>query len=294
MKIAEKKYLIYTRENKEKHPIVKNVLALSSVSGYAKARFFNAANLNKPTIIFNPLDLLYLKKRPSVYFCMEMVEYQVKNTSLRNIVRNAIYAIFQRLCFVLSKQVVFPNQLRAKHYFKRLKSLERKSEIIPNYPSVEIIRSIKSQVEPFERLGEIFFAGLLNDKNRGLSLLNLLAEKEIKVNVAGRVASGILSPRINYIGVISQKEAVAMMRKYEFAFLYYDNSNLNTRYSASVKIFEYYIAGCKILSNRNPGILEFRHLVYGFLEEDGSITINEDYKADLDIPSYESIASRYL
>jgi hypothetical protein len=240
---------------------------------------------HRTVVICDPISALLTLTAIDYFFCLEMYEYQVENNSVRNTLRNVFYKICLHYALLRSRNIIFPNELRANFYEKRYKITKKAIHIIKNYPSRHIKRLVSS-FRPVERQYFSIFAGTINASNRGLNVFLKLARlhPERQFGICGQLARieliKLLPDNVQYIGNLSNEEYLQVLQQTETGFLYYSNDNLNTRYCASVKLYEYLLSGCEIISNMNESILLEEELVRYWIKDNGEISLNESHNLE--------------
>ena len=276
-------YLVISREDPKRHPILKALLSHIGLHNYelTKPRL-TLWMKERQIIICDPISALLTLTKIDYFFCLEMYEYQVDNNSVRNKLRNIFYKLCLHYALLKSQNIIFPNELRANYYQKKYTLAEKEIHVIKNYPSRYVKKLIASH-RPVDRQYFTIFAGTINTSNRGLNVFLKLARHypEKKFAICGQLAKieliDTLPDNTQYIGHLSNEEYLQVLQQTENAFLYYSNDNLNTRYCASVKLYEYLLSGCGIISNTNESILLEKELIRYWINDNGKISQNKSH-----------------
>ncbi|UJF25313.1 hypothetical protein L0B52_03960 [Suttonella sp. R2A3] len=142
------KILFYTRNNAEKHVIVKNILYfLSSIADVSVIPFASVFKMRK-TFAKQKFDYVYHDdpiayilfsffgvKAKKIFHSLEMYEYQIDINNPKRIARFLVFLICHRLALKGSELVIFPNLLRRNFYLDKYKWLDvDKTAILKNIP----------------------------------------------------------------------------------------------------------------------------------------------------------------
>ena len=312
-------YNLVVRECEKKHPI------LSSIINYLnKAKIeYRVINIkkdykllkdvasNEKVIISDPIVGVICRLfglGVDIFFSLELFEHQVVNRKIKNRFRNKIFKYAHLSCLKRAKKVVFPSEARLDYYSKTLSIKIPKVEIIPNYPSQEVldnILNVQYQVDGFSSLlSEIgvndvdievllskkkyIYPGTLDTNSRGVKeLIDYFGTKADSVLIlAGptkncELKKFTIENNTIYLGVLSRSKALEVMSKCDSGILYYDSSLLNTELCCPVKIFEYLNLGLDVVATCNIGLEEYKSAIESFIIPKGDgITFIDNLKFD--------------
>lgn len=107
---------------------------------------------------------------------------------------------------------------------------------------------------------KMIFAGIISSGRFNSAAIKLLNESPIPLLFIGKKEEqnilNLLDAKHEYLGKLSQDEAIAMQRKCRYALLSYDQNTLNNDYCAPVKIYEYVDSCCVVVSLlKNQGLM---------------------------------------
>ena len=238
-----------------------------------------------PLVLFVVLLLKPLSRRSIVYFCSEMWGHDVPNSSLSKALRNVVFLLSNRLALFLSPVIVFPNELRKTYYGDRHQSVNEKSFVFENYyfGSSEAVQEtpcsleFRSKLEGIKKAHNVvtcYVGGIQPGRNVGMiaSVFEKLScavcfvvagEDRIGISWATEFKNG----NVYYVGHLGDNEIYHLYRVAKWGFMDYDNTLLNTRYCAPLKLYEYLSFGMGIISNRNYAMLQKEELIDFYYED---------------------------
>lgn len=279
-------YKIISREDPKRHPILKTVINFIDKGNYTFSRpSIVIKKMKQKIIIFDPISALLVFSKVDYFFCLEMYEYQVANNTLRNKIRNKIYRKCLYYAFKKSKIVIFPNELRLNYYLEKYRLNKNNLLIFENLPS-KSTRNLISNIPNRHRKFFAIYAGTINSENRGLNTFFELARRnsDKDFGICGRISNISLLKKlplnVKYLGDLDEIGYLNILKQSLNGFLFYSNDNLNTKYCASVKMYEYLASGCNIIANRNESILHDKKLVMYWVTIDGDVLLNEHYDVE--------------
>jgi len=327
---------IFARDDFTKHPILNQInKVLSENYGVSNIRI-NLRNLWKvfstpltnEEIFTDPISFclrnlaLYFYRRTdprTIFFSLEMFEFQVTNTTWKKRLRNRIYLYCHHFTLRKANKVFFPNSLRREHYCNEVLDLNSRSGILPNYPdnaSLVILRSnvLEEDVEQIllesncaaqdDLINKTIFiyAGSLREDNISLKklIINLSNIKNTLILICGKVLGdqeSIFSQKnVLYLGEIERSNVLKLIAFSDFGIAHYGHNTLNVEYAAPVKVFEYLAGGVRVLCNENKGVrsLNDENIIYYNSKGDLPESYLYNFIQKSDIPSFDSILKAEL
>ncbi len=242
-------------------------------------------------IVQDPLVLLvvfFLKpllRKSIIYFCLEMWGHDVPNSSLSKVLRNVVFLLSNRLALFLSPVIVFPNELRRTYYGQRHWGVKRKSLVFENYyfgsseavqetPCSQEFRSKLDDIKKAHNVVTCYVGGI--QPGRNVTMVASVFEKlscNVCFVVAGEDRIGVSwstafkNGNVYYVGHLADAEIHYLYQVAKWGFMDYDNTLLNTRYCAPLKLYEYIAFGIGIISNKNYAMLQKRDLIDFYYED---------------------------
>ena len=286
------KYKLLVRESVNKHVILKSILSSLDSRGLSIYDLRKTSNLFKLKIsqsdilIFtDPIvfmmvyigHFLFIKRFPRMIFIsLEMYEFQRDSIGFFSRIRNKVFELSHR--FSLKRtDVIFPNKARSDFYKRKFQSLNLLGilENSPSKQSIDICEDIKkiprekviddllNQEEQLKILGKniYVYSGAFNLTNRSLDTI-FKAFKNVEHSVliiAGRDNDAVFTrpnrfKNVIYLGERTHLDVFKLYRISNYGIAFYSNENMNTKYAAPVKIYEYKLFGLGVICNDNIGV----------------------------------------
>lgn len=315
-------FSIVSRNNPATHPILSNLY--ECIPAYNNKKFDtitvkkfgltfylsdNKYKNAKYVFIDDPLAFLYaililkISRKKIIFYSLEMYEYQVKNHSLKNFLRNQLFNITHKLSLKLANKVIFPSILRSKFYSRSRKNYD----ILYNYPTEKALQisapvpellQLITQIKNKEKLIAIY-AGSFQD-GRNVSDFIQIAKKNSSIEfiLVGSYQQPLpsLPDNIYFIGRLPRPVVNYFYSIANIGILFYDNAPLNTKFCAPVKIWEYKYFNLQIVANDNFALLnEWNEYINTSLDKNKSIklTIHQEEQKKEDL-YYEQQLESYI
>lgn len=315
---------IISRNDPDKHPIISNIYncleRISKKPLLSKAihqkfgiRFYLSQKNyldSKYIVVDDPIAYIYARyflcipSKKIILYSLEMYEFQVKNSSIRNRARNAFFKFFHKMALKNADKVIFPSKLRANHYSSIRKN---NTYIIYNYlleedlkaeiPEKNLLNSLNDFIKQKKPLA--IYAGSFQD-GRGLNEFINIANKNRNINfllvgVQENYNKSAIPKNVLILGKQPRTVVNYLYQKASIGLLFYENAPLNTKLCAPVKIWEYMYFNLNIIGNNNFALKnEWNHLVDGFLEQDYIINLNMKKSSHKTISFYEEAFLDFL
>jgi glycosyltransferase involved in cell wall biosynthesis len=242
----------------------------------------------------DPISLCYawilkkinFKKTHLRFWMLEINEHQLPINSVTRLIRAYIFKVLSRISLKLADSVIFPSNLRLKHAVDAygIKNINKCSVVwnipIANVDSTNEESLFLGQMREIKKKYEIvaIYAGSLQP-GRGLddifnkfsvqNIAALIVCGEDKYNLFD--SCGAKLNNVYYFGSLSTSELFRLYKLCDVGLLSYENTPLNVKYCAPVKIWEYLSCGLKVLGNNNYALRnEWSDYVDGYYNlEDG-------------------------
>ena len=91
-----------------------------------------------------------------------------------------------------------------------------------------------------------------------------------------------------YLGEVDRIEVLKMINKADVGILFYENTTVNTKLCAPIKVYEYLNFGLNIASTKNLGLHDFSNCTIEYIEE------NDDKLSFVENPSFKSFVKNDL
>ena len=315
---------VISRNNPNNHPILKNIYNCiantesRAISPYLRKKFgmtFYLSNVNynssKYIVVDDPLAFIYAVKilkisaNKIIFYSLEMYEFQLENSSLKNKIRNYLFKKTHHYSLRKASKVIFPSKLRKDYYQK----IRVKSDLIYNYPSEtsfliqEPSHKIISLLDKLKHSAQeiAVYAGSFQD-GRNLSDFCKIAKNNPKIvfllvgsyNEDDKQLNNIPA-NLYLLGRLQREEVNYIYSIVDIGILYYANTPLNTKYCAPVKLWEYSYYELRIIANDNFALQhEWESHIDSFLNEEYRITKTDKPKTTCNKKFYETEFNKYL
>lgn len=295
---------IISRDNPSDHPVL-SLYGESITSNGGDVRFFainsiktwrlfsndfKNNNRNSNCIVYcgDPIALIMIfpilssvVKVKVNFLSLEMFEYQLPNNSLYNRIRNFIFKISHRLSFDKSDRIVFSNDLRRQHYIDLYPEIAKKSLVLENYASenrmqMDDIYAVEGLADIRSKYDIVFiYAGSIQVGRELELIISAFSQveygKKVCLVVAGNDKMNMFTEKeckhVYYLGCLSKTQLNRVLWESDYGFMFYQNSLLNTRYAAPVKVYEYHSFQLKIISNNNFAMRSKSELIDSYFED---------------------------
>lgn len=273
--------ILVSRNNPSKHPMLKQLISCREGGGdeLVEIRFkifhmIHVDNFVDLIIADDPISLCYawilkkinFKKSHLRFWMLEINEHQLPINSVTRLVRAYIFKVLSRISLKLADSVIFPSNLRMKHavdayginnvnkcsvvwnipithvdsaseeliFLRQLQEIKNKYEIIAIYAG---------SLQPGRGLDDIF------NKFSAQNIAALIVCGEDKYNIFDSCGAKLIN--VYYFGSLSTSDLFRLYKLCDIGVLSYENTPLNVKYCAPVKIWEYLSCGLKVLGNNN-------------------------------------------
>ncbi len=177
------------------------------------------------------------------------------------------------------KAIVVPEINRSEFLRKKYK-LNKNIYVINNFPRYQSVvpYNIKNKLNLSNATKLIIYLGALMpdrgievtikalknlSKDYVLVLIGYAHEKQYLVSLKKLAGENELANRVLFYGSISPEEVLPVIAGGDIGIALYNNNNLNNYYCAPNKVFDYIMAGIKVVTNDYPSLRMLRN--YGFV-----------------------------
>ena len=332
---------IFARDDFEKHPILNQISDNFNASCDTKVsvslRNIHTVIATKTTpeeIFTDPISFViryffikFQKKQnyKTIFFSLEMFEYQVVNITLKQKIRNLIYKMCHRFTLKRADTVFFPNKLRQEFYIRQIPNLQRRSKILPNYPDRKSLNALTKEVSSKEVVDIItemgckapvdleskkifIYAGALRNDAEGLiSLISKISMDPVNIIL---ICSKLTKehdflktlPNVLCLGYIERSKALRLISYSHVGLAYYGKKPLNVCYAAPVKIYEYLAASLEVFCNKNQGVQTLSDSNIHYYDEKGNfefyslsdLKLQRKTRSHNNIPAFDLALSEVL
>lgn len=268
------KILFYTRNNAEKHVIVKNILSYLKTFTNVKVIPFKSVFRIKKEIDYKKVDWVYHDdpiafvifslfgvKANKIFHSLEMFEYQVDLNSIKRVLRYFVFLTCHWLALRNSNLIIFPNELRRDFYLEKYKWLKTKNVVIleniprnlegallENIPENDLVKTFVSKFKK-----TLVITGAIGEGRDIDKIINKFSrQNEYGLCVITQSEAHI--PKSNSILVLRNLPHSSVLGLYGYfdaGLLSYDNHPLNVKFCAPTKMYEYLASGLYVIGNDN-------------------------------------------
>ena len=187
-----------------------------------------------------------------------------------NSIRYKFWNILEKQLIKRIKTIIIP-ELNRSIYFKKKYKLDRIPYIINNFPKYKIIKPKDIKGELFLSKNDILltYSGRFGPdreidviieslkflpNNFYLVLVGFADNKDYLETLCNFIKDLEVTNRVIFYGKISPEEIISTIAGCDIGLAFYKNNNINNYFCASGKVFDYIMAGLKLISNEYPSL----------------------------------------